>query len=149
MTGIARRGEAVRGHLARLAAVLAVLAGLVLAVGLQCTDGSMAAMPMNAASVSMKCGVPATMEGPAEHWMTNACPAGTAAHVLGTSDFDGLGGVLATCLAFIVAVAAAVVSFRPGGLHGVVRMVRSLRVVAMRAVQPRAPSLAELCLLRT
>jgi hypothetical protein len=149
MTGIARRGRAVRGHLVRLVAVLAVLAGLALAVGLQCTDGMAGAMPISAAGVSIECGAPATMDGSAAHQMADECPAGTAAHVPDTSNFDGLGHVLATCLAFIVAVAAAVVSLRPGGLRGVVRVVRSLRVVAMRAVQPRAPSLAELCLLRT
>jgi hypothetical protein len=62
---------------------------------------------------------------------------------------DGVGGVLMTCLAFIVAVFAVAVWLRPAGLHRIVRMARSVRAVVIRAVQPRAPSLEELCLLRT
>jgi hypothetical protein len=49
----------------------------------------------------------------------------------------------------VVVVAAAAVWLRPMALHSVVRMLRPVRAVVIHAVEPRAPSLAELCLLRT
>ncbi len=84
--------------------------------------------------------------------MTALCPVPGGAVSLageGSPGSHGLGDMLATCLAFIVAVVAAVVALRPTGLRSVVRMLRSARVAVVRTALPRAPSLAELCLLRT
>lgn len=162
MTAMARRVQAARGHLARLVVVLAVLAGLGLAVGLQCTDGMAMSMAHGATSAStgMGCGSPVAMT--AGHVGEPVTPAGAgqlssacaAAGAVALADEDapgsrGLGGVLATCLAFLVAVMAAVAALRPGHLRSVVRILRTARAVVNRAFRPRALSLAELCLLRT
>ncbi|MFI7676315.1 hypothetical protein [Actinophytocola sp. NPDC049390] len=165
MTGTARPVLAARGRLARLVAVLAVLAGLAVAVGLQCTDGM--AMPMahgaTSAGASAPCGSQADMTAshpeasgmPADTGqLAAACPVLGAAVALanadeGSSRSGGLGGVLATCLAFILAVVAAMAVLRPSHFRGVVRMLRPARVAVTRALRPQAPSLAELCLLRT
>jgi hypothetical protein len=149
---------AARGHLARLVVVVAVLAGLGLAVGLQCTGGM--AMPMaqgaSSADVVMSCGslkpaassdhdVPGNM---GHRGTTCAMPAAFAGN--GSMGSHGLGGVIATCLVFFLAVVAAVATLlRPGGFATISRMPRSVPVAAIRDVRPRALSLAELCLLRT
>jgi hypothetical protein len=117
-----------RARFVRFVAALAVLAGLSLVVGLQCTEG----MSM---SVTVHC------DASAGHEAVDMCGAETT--------HDGVGDVLMTCLAFIVAVIAVAVWLRPVALHGAVRMARSARAVVLRAVERRAPSLEELCLLRT
>lgn len=164
MTGTAGHVRAVRGRLVRLVAVLAVLAGVALAVGLQCTDGM--AMPMAhgvSADTAMACSssssamaethVPERVTSADSGGLTAACPAaGAELFVLaenGSPSSGGMGGVLATCLAFILAVVVAVASLRPGPSWGVVRLLRAARAMATRAVRPLSPSLAELCLLRT
>ncbi|WP_157367715.1 hypothetical protein [Alloactinosynnema sp. L-07] len=165
MTGTARPAQAARGHLARLVAVVAVLAGLALAVGLQCTDGM--AMPMahpaTSAAAGTGCGLPATMATdhglghvvPADIGLpSGACPAPNmaATFAFARDDASGthdLGGMLATCLAFLIAAVTAVAVLRPAVVRGVVRVLPPVRVAVVRAVRPRAPSLAELCLLRT
>jgi peptidoglycan/LPS O-acetylase OafA/YrhL len=161
--GSRRRRRAARGHLARLVAVLAVLAGLVLLHSPHCTDG-MTAMPHLAASVgsgtstaAASCGSSATMTEPGSQPATTAdqlaavCPAaGVGAVAAGSSHgSDGMGGLLATCLAFIVAVLAALLGVRPSRQQ--IGLVARLSDYAtrIRAVVPRAPSLAELCVLRT
>ncbi|MGW5051410.1 hypothetical protein [Actinokineospora sp. NPDC004072] len=171
MTESGRRSQAARGRLARLVVALAVLAGLGLAVGLQCTDGMATgmtmAMPMahgaNSAGTVRDCGSSAAMTAshvservaPAEtSQLTVPCaaPGAAGAFILVEGDAPGsggLGGVLATCLAFILAVVAAVVALRPGHVRSIVRMLRPVRVVVIRAIRPRSPSLAELCVLRT
>jgi hypothetical protein len=136
---------AMRGHLARFVAVLAVLAGLALAVGLQCTDGT-AAMPMDMAGAAVECGSPSMVAEQAGHHVVDPC---LPADASGASGFDGLGGVLATCLAFIIAVVAAAVLLRPLRASGVFKALQLVRVSVFTALRPRAPSLAELCLLRT
>jgi hypothetical protein len=115
-----------RARLVRFVAALAVLAGLALVVGLQCSEG----MPM---SVTTHCDASAGHE--------DMCAADTT--------HDDVGGALMTCLAFIAAVFAVAVWLRPVGLQRIVRLIRSLRAVVFRAVEPRAPSLEQLCLLRT
>jgi hypothetical protein len=159
MTGTARPVRAARGHFARLVAVLAVFAGLAVAVGMQCTDG-MAVMPMahGADSAPMACGSPASTAtahervAPADNGpLTVACAAPGVAAAYAESEAPGtggLGGLLATCLAFLVAVVTLVASLRSAGLRSVPVMVGSARVRLIRTLRPRAPSLAELCLLR-
>jgi hypothetical protein len=115
-----------RARFVRFVAALAVLAGLALVVGLQCSEG----MPM---SVTTHC------DGATGH--EDMCAAETT--------HDDMGGALMTCLAFLGAVFAVAVWLRPVGLHGIVRMIRSMRAVVSRAAEPRAPSLEQLCLLRT
>jgi len=142
MTGTARPVQAVRGHLARLVVVVAVLAGLGLAGGLQCADGTSMAMPMSDGANSAT----AAMAGMAGN--ETAEPVSALGDVMpGT---HGMGGLLATCLVFFVAVVVAVaVLLSPGRLGSVVQLPRAARVVVIRAIQPRVLSLAELCLLRT
>lgn len=161
---------AARGPLARLVVVVGVLAGLVFAHGLQCTDG-MTAMAIKqvatsgmALSAAQDGAAPAVMAGVASHSPDDVAAAGAAhqvAAVAGAAGVfalvgerspgsHGLGGVLAACLVFIVAVVAMIVGLRPSLLRifvAVLMFGRGRRVI--RVVAPRSPSLAELCLLRT
>lgn len=142
MTGPTRSGRAARGDLARLVAVVAVLAGLVLTHGLPCADG---ATGTHAAGTT--CGHVRPADG-----LTDAAapvPVSACAAPAGALDAGGFGGVLATCLAFVMAVVAAATGLRPARLWNAGRAVRSARAALARTVLPRAPSLAALCLLRT
>jgi hypothetical protein len=155
-----------------------VLAGLVLAHGVQC-PGAMTAMALEqVASSGMVVGAaqdgaaqegagPTLMAGVAHHVpdaviAADAAQQVTAVRVVpdtaevlalagpGSPGSPGLGGGLVACLAFIVAVAAVMVGLRPAWLRvfgPVLRSGRGHRVT--RTAAPRAPSLAELCLLRT
>ncbi|WP_148311627.1 DUF6153 family protein [Amycolatopsis japonica] len=134
----------VRGQLARLVAVLAVLAGVAFAAGLQCTEGM--AMPMahdmGHAETRIACD---SLASSAETRVAAPC----AAESGGMLDHQGLGGTLATCLAFLFAVVAAVAALPPSRLRGLVTAFRRVRVVASPVIWSRAPKLEELCLLRT
>jgi hypothetical protein len=150
-----------------------VLAGLVLAHGVQCPGGMTAMALEQVASSSMVVGAaqdgaaPTLMAG-AEHHVpdtvtaTDGAQQVTAVRVVpdtagvvalagpGSPGSSGRGGGLVACLAFIVAVAAVMVGLRPVWLRifgPVLRSERGHRVT--RTAAPRAPSLAELCLLRT
>ncbi|MFS8097415.1 DUF6153 family protein [Lentzea alba] len=113
-----------RGHLARLV-VVAVLAGLALMVGMQCSDGMNIAMPMS-------------------HSTAVAIP--MADHEPG-SDM-GTGESLTMCLVLMVAVAAAAfVLTLPAVRTSVVAHAPS-SAARSESAQARAPSLARLCLLR-
>jgi hypothetical protein len=154
VTGTALRARAARGHLARLVAVLAVLAGLGYAVGLQCTGGMTTDMVMAHGTTStdtvVACQSPLATSNTVEHADTRQCPAPVFAVAADdSSSFDGLGGVLATCLAFLIAVVAAVATLRPGHLRGVGGMSRPVRMTVLRAGRPQPLTLAELCVLRT
>jgi hypothetical protein len=92
----------------------------------------------------------------AVHWLDAGCtlPGMVEALVLAedgspSPDSRGLGGMLATCLAFIVAAVAAVAGLRPSGRRSIVGALEAARVAVIRTAQPRAPNLAQLCLLRT
>jgi hypothetical protein len=162
MTGTTRRRRAARGYLARLVAMVAVLAGLALAHGLQCTDG-MTVMPAGpgtgmpvgvhgdgASAIARIDGV--SMNGVAPVDTDQRHPDGHPAVFVPAGDSTpgstGLGGVLAACLAIIVAVVVAAAGSRPTGFRIVVRMLRSVRVPVASTALPRAPSLSALCLLR-
>lgn len=161
---------AARGCLARLVVAVGVLAGVVFAHGVQCTDGMSAMAIKQVASSSTALGavqdgaVVAVMAGVAGHSPGDLAAAGAAHQVtavpgeagvmalVGDSSpgSHGLGDVLAACLVFIVAVVAVSVGLRPSLLRifvAVLMFGRGRRVI--RVVAPRAPSLAELCLLRT
>lgn len=131
MNGTARSMHSARGHLSRLAVVLAVLAGLALMVGVQCTDGMSMAHG----------GHETTLERPVAAGMLVAPDLETP----GGSDTDG---ALAACLMLIVAVIAIVAGLRLPGLRSSAASSRSVRTVLGEVVLPRAPSLATLCRLR-
>jgi hypothetical protein len=168
--GRTRRALTARSYLARLAVVVGVLAGLVLANGMQCTDGMTAMALEHVASSSTMLGaaqdgaVAGVMAGVASHSPDDLTAAETAHQVTavphaagvfapvgdGSPGSHGLGGGLAACLVFIVAVVAGIVGLRPWLLRifaAVLMFGRGRRVI--RVVAPRAASLAELCLLRT
>ncbi|OLZ50182.1 hypothetical protein BS330_29375 [Amycolatopsis keratiniphila subsp. nogabecina] len=141
---------AARGQLARLVAVLAVLAGVAFAAGLQCTEGM--AMPMAhdmgqaETQIAGDSAVVAASHGGSSPEMQVATP--YAAESGGTLGHQGLGGTLATCLAFLFAVVAAVAALPPSRLRCLVTASRRVRVVVTTAVRSRTPRLEELCLLR-
>ena len=177
MTGVrgtTHRGQAARDLLARLVVAVGVLAGLVLAHGVQC-PGGMTALALDEQVASSGMAVDAAQDGAAptvmagvERHVPDAVIAAdadeqvTAVRVVpdtagvvalagpGSPGSSGLGGGLVACVAFIVAVAAVMVGLRPAwlGIFGpVLRSERGHRVT--RTAAPRAPSLAELCSLRT
>jgi len=164
--------QAARECLARFVVVVGVLAGLVLGHGVQCTDGMTAMATEHVASLGMALGAapdgaaPAAMVGVERHFpddVTAANPAHkvTAVSVVagaaavsplaggGPFGSHGLGGRLAACLAFIVAVVAVIVGLRPAWLESFVPVLMSGLAAVVRIVHPGGPSLAELCLLRT
>ncbi|MGH3927062.1 MAG: hypothetical protein ACRDTT_30045 [Pseudonocardiaceae bacterium] len=171
MRGTTRRVQAARGYLARPVAVVGVLAGLVLGNGVQCTDDMTAMAIEHVASSGMAVGAAQDDAAPAakarvERYfsdqataaeptlqITAVCVVPGAAAVSplagdGSPGSPGQGGVLA-CLAFIVAVVAVIVGLRPPWLRTFVLVLMPRRAAVIRTVHPRAPSLAELCLLRT
>jgi hypothetical protein len=150
-----------------------VLAGLVLAHGVQCAGGMTAMAIEQIASSGMVVGAaqedaaPTVMAG-VEHHVPDAIIAANAAEQItavrvvpdtagvlalaapGSPGLPGLGGGLVACLAFIVAVAAVMVGLRPSWLRIFGLVLRSKRGHGVtRTAAPLAPSLAELCLLRT
>jgi hypothetical protein len=156
MSGMCRRQQAALRSLARLVAVVAVLASLTLAHGFPCTEDMATAMSTNSGmstSAAQHSDVPATIATDSSGDLTALSTVPVAMGVFASAyedalDSTGLGGVLATCLVFILVVVAAVVALRPSRLQGIVRMLRPARVAVKRAVRPRALSLAELCVLR-
>ncbi|MEV6235744.1 hypothetical protein [Lentzea sp. NPDC051838] len=122
MTSIGARAG--RGHLARLV-VVAVLAGLAVIVGVQCTDGMNIAMPMS-------------------HSTTMAMP--MADHE--PSPDTGTGESLTMCLVLMVAVAAAAFVLTLPAVRTSVVAHSPGSAARSESTQARAPSLARLCLLR-
>lgn len=141
--------------------MLTVLAGLMLLHARHCTEG-MSAMPHAAAAVHAdtpagSCGSATTTTGvrvAAADPLTVVCPgvdgAGMAVVFIGSAPGSrGMGGLLATCLAFLVAVLATLLTLRRSRWQGLLLPRRSDGAAPLRAFCPRAPRLAELCLLRT
>ncbi|MGH3490177.1 MAG: hypothetical protein ACRDP8_19990 [Actinopolymorphaceae bacterium] len=163
MTGKARRDHSARGPLARHVVVLAVLVGLAVAAGLQCKMSM--AMPMahgakpDAAATDFGSSAAMAPSDAPERVMpagtgqlTAKCAVPGAAGAYADDDSPGPGsldGILATCVAVLAAVMSAAAALRRGEVRSIVRMVRSARVIGIRAARPRTLSLAELCLLRT
>lgn len=139
MNGTARSTHGARGHLSRLVVVLAVLAGLALVVGAQCTDGM--SMAHGANTVMVVGGHEFIAQQPGEVGILVA----PGADAPGDSD---MGGALAACLMLIVAVLAIVAGLRLPGLRSSAAALRPVRVALTPVVLLQAPSLAALCLLR-
>lgn len=75
---------------------------------------------------------------------------GSLARVGGSSSGSGdMGGVLATCLAFLVTVLTALAALYPSWLRSVVRLHAPGPGVRVWAIAVRALSLGQLCVLRT
>lgn len=139
MNGTAHSTDGARGHLSRLAVVLALLAGLALVVGVQCTDGMSMAHGSNA--VMADGGHELTVEHPVAAGMLVGSDPGTP----GGSD---TGGALTACLTLIAAVIAIASGLRLPGLRSSVAVLRPVCVALAAVALPRSPSLARLCLLR-
>ncbi|MDX8143195.1 hypothetical protein SK854_13795 [Lentzea sp. BCCO 10_0061] len=140
MNGTASCSHGARGRLVRLAVVLAVLAGLALVVGVQCTDGM--SMPHGANAVMADDGHELSVERPVAAGMSVAPDQDTH----GDSD---VGGALAACLMLIAAVIALVARLGlPRVRSSAVAAARSARTALFPVVLARAPSLERLCLLR-
>ncbi|SMC85914.1 hypothetical protein [Lentzea albidocapillata] len=137
MNGTAHGTHGARGHLSRLAVVLAVLTGLALVVGAQCSDGM--SMAHGANTVMVNGGHELTAQHPAAVGML------VAPDAPGNSD---MGSALAACLMLIVAVIAVVAGLRLPGLRSSAAAPRPVRVALTPVVLLQAPSLATLCLLR-
>ncbi|MGH3997802.1 MAG: hypothetical protein ACRDTJ_10105 [Pseudonocardiaceae bacterium] len=159
-----RAAQAAGGRLARLVAVVAVLAGLAVLQAPQCTDGMIAgagyltqgASPAMAVVARQDLGVAMVMTGVNRHPQGTAAQ-GTAHSALGAhagvggspSRSGDMGGVLATCLAFLVAFLVVIVGLYPSWLRTFVRIHAPGHEARVCAIAVRAPSLSQLCVLRT
>ncbi|WP_249643807.1 hypothetical protein [Nocardia sputi] len=135
---------------ARLLVVLAALGGIALAHGLQCEDG----MPAMSAPMSMTHSImqSAQTTGGAADQMDQLV-AGTLPAVKTVGDAVGepmtLGGILAACMV-VVLTWLAISTLRLRQTSAVlVCPIRAGPTRAARAASPRAPTLAQLCVLRT
>jgi len=113
-----------RGHLARLV-VVAVLAGLALMMGVQCSDGMSSAMPLS-------------------HSTAMAMAMGEHEH----EPDMGMGESLTMCLVLVVAVVVAAAVLTSPAVRTTVVAQALGKVARPASAQPRAPSLARLCSLR-
>ncbi|OZM70684.1 hypothetical protein CFN78_23710 [Amycolatopsis antarctica] len=143
--------------------MVALLAGLVLTVGLHCAGGmaGMSAMPSGSAvapidmtlHTSAQVSATAGSDGPAMPAAPTPRASGVGVATVSASDIPadhGWGGALAACLVVFLGIVAAVVKWRPRRIGRLVlSMNRADRWPSRPAVVPRAPSLAQLCLLRT
>jgi hypothetical protein len=105
-------------------------------------------------AMTMHCANEMSATPPAAHAVeSNTAGPGTTHHTTALAKPDhesrGTGGMLITCLAFLIAVITAMSQLRPGQFRAVVGVLRSTRAHVSDRVISRAPLLAELCLLRT
>jgi hypothetical protein len=115
----------------RLVIVLALLAGVVGAASMHCVE-------------TMDPGLVAE-----QHATPDDHHDGTTQPGHPQEDSRGIGGLLITCLAFLIAVVTAVLSLRPGLLRGLLARPRPTAVAISQTVLPRTPRLADLCVMRT
>jgi hypothetical protein len=172
------RDQAARGHIARLVAVVAVLAGLLWLHSLPCADGMTADDAMTHGPNTLGHSDVGAAFGPAidmtmnitgcAHPATASAPMPAMATTIGTAiatvthtawaglvgqhspDPDGTGGALATCLLFIVAALGTLVGLLRAGtlLVATVQLTRARPGAAARAALMHPPRLSELCVLR-
>jgi hypothetical protein len=148
----------------RLVAVVAVLVGVAVWQGPQCPNGMIAdaaylthdASPPMAVAAGQHCALAMAMAGVSDHPQDTAalCTAPSARGALplvadSSGSFGDMGVVLATCLVFLVAVLAAVAGLSPWRLRSVVRRHAPGPGVRVCTIAVRAPSLAQLRVLRT
>jgi len=120
-----------------------VLTGLVLLLGAHCTDRM--ATHGGGASPGTGIGVQQDYAAPVA-----AYEEGTLARTGVDSPGSGdMGGVLTTCLVVIALVLTAIAGLRPAGLRIVMPLPTASCGTSALASTLRAPSLAELCVLRT
>jgi hypothetical protein len=137
-------GATLRTHaaqvLVRLVVVMGLLIGVTGAMIMHCANEMGATPP-----ASHSAGSNATSGYVAGHGATHHTTALAEPH----HDPRGTGGMLITCLAFLIAVITAMSQLRPGQFRAVVGILRSTRAHVSDRVISRAPLLAELCVLRT
>ncbi|NNH70579.1 hypothetical protein HLB23_12020 [Nocardia uniformis] len=133
-----------RGVSARLLAVLAALAGIALVHGLQCEDGMPVPVSMSH-SMTHSVETVGAADGPMDHLVTGALDA--VENVIGAP--MTLGGLLAACLVAILAWWSASALRMPRPIAAVACPIRAGPRRATRTALPRAPTLAQLCVLRT
>lgn len=128
---------------ARLVVVLGLLIGVTGAMSMHC------ASEMGATSPASHSAGPDTASGEAAGHDAAHTTHHTTAFTQPHHDPGGTGGMLITCLAFLIAVITAMSQPRPKQFRVAVDIRRSSRARARDRVRTRAPLLAELCLLRT
>jgi len=127
MTGTTRRGNTARVRFVRFVALLAVVSGLLFGLGMHCVGGMPDVMSAGyltgmAGSGTASCG--ATVIAQNDHGVRRLTQAESPCTMVevtveltaaadGPPDTDRLGGVLAACLAFLIAVLAAMAARRP------------------------------------
>ena len=128
----------------RLVAVIAVLVGLALLHSPRCADGMIATGSMaHSGGSGMAAG---GVQGCADPVAAANTPVRTGNSLPGAGD---MGGILATCLTFLVMVLVAISVLCPAWLRIVVTRRVPERRAMIRPIWLQAPSLAELCVLRT
>ncbi|GAB3671630.1 hypothetical protein REH65_33025 [Saccharopolyspora sp. ID03-671] len=144
--------RAVRGFLARLVAVLTVIAGLALLHAPQCTDGMTPVIDMTTAAEHVASDSSHAMAaGTIDASNTNA---GVQDRHLGDGARvdDGMTAmpknVLMSCLALLIVIVGLLAILRRPEMRVVLRLIGS-SVSAPRAPPPLPPSLIQLCILRT
>lgn len=143
--------RAARGSLARLIAVLTVVAGFALMHAPQCADGMMPAVHLTATAdqaVSDMAGM-GPVHGPGNHDSSAVTPSAAADTIHVTNDDESTGeSLLMTCLTLLVTMLGALVLLRRSLIPLGTRILRRSGPQAQPCA-PLRPSLIQLCILRT
>lgn len=151
-----RQVRAVRGFLARLVAVLTVIAGLALLHTPQCTDGMTPVIDMTTAAEHVASDSGHTKAGSSMN-ASSIDTGGENRHLSdGTSVDDGMtglpsglhSGMLMTCLALLIIIVGLLAILRHPQMRVILRFTRT-SVSTPRVPPPLPPSLIQLCILRT
>ncbi len=146
-----------RAALLRLAVVLSAFVGIALVHGAQCQTG----MPMGMVQsvvvldgAAGQCDTVASDPGPHEHDHGLGSGTGVNASDSPMTMADDAApappvGLVMACLAAFLALLAAFVFARRGVVATVLLQAQDVGMTGVRAVLPRAPTLAQLCVLRT
>ncbi|MBF6289751.1 hypothetical protein IU436_26510 [Nocardia farcinica] len=146
-----------RAALLRLAVVLSAFVGIALVHGAQCQTGMPMGMAHSAAvlsGVAGPCG--AQVDDSGIHGHDHGLDSGVGAEATDTpmTVVDDAApappvGLVMACLAAFLALLATIAFPRREVVATVLRRARDMGMTRVRAVLPRAPTLAELCVLRT
>ncbi|WP_406689352.1 hypothetical protein REH65_25065 [Saccharopolyspora sp. ID03-671] len=143
--------RAARAPLARLIAVLTVIAGFALMHAPQCADGMMPAVHLTATADHAMSDMPGMgpVDGPGNHDSSAVMPSAAAGTVYATNGDESMGGsLLMTCLALLVTMLGILVLLRRSLIPLGTRILRRSGTQA-RPRAPLRPSLIQLCILRT